>query len=462
MSPSLQTAVTTGSTAYPKWGLSWSYDRYGNRTAQSVTHGSGPSNSVSVSASTNRVTGMGSFTFSYDASGNLTQDDLYKYKYDAENRLVEIRQLNDALVGTYTYDGHSLRVIKVVGPDRTFSIYAGAQLVSEFEDAASNSYTAGTTPGQAPGDTVSLQLYQHNDHLSARFTTDNQAQVSNQQAHYPFGESWYSTGTADPSVVRKFTSYTKEPEAAAGQLNYATFREHSARLGRFHMADPVRGRISNPQRLNRYAYTINDPGNRLDPTGLFIWPDDSQDGDWRPIIVHSPFGICSRFPFDVQILLDGMEILRDFLCGPDSACDSGMLTPPFAGGPHPACQEGGQGGDQGCDVRLNIHIAELSCGPVRSGVGKYSLVGTELESVVPGSAKWKSKAKSKRGKEGQIFLGPMWETSWRTAAQEVQAYNKFNKRRTVAGTITVTVKFRCEGYTKEQKREETKVVTCPD
>jgi YD repeat-containing protein len=83
----LATAQTTGSTPYPQWGLSWTYDDYGNRTAQSVTAGSAPTNSVTVSTSTNRITAMGGYTFYYDSNGNLTQDDLYKYKYDAENRL---------------------------------------------------------------------------------------------------------------------------------------------------------------------------------------------------------------------------------------------------------------------------------------------------------------------------------------------------------------------------------------
>ncbi|MFQ5874394.1 MAG: hypothetical protein ACE5JL_11415, partial [Dehalococcoidia bacterium] len=35
----LKTAVTNGSVPYPQWGLSWTYDRYGNRTAQTVTAG---------------------------------------------------------------------------------------------------------------------------------------------------------------------------------------------------------------------------------------------------------------------------------------------------------------------------------------------------------------------------------------------------------------------------------------
>ena len=49
----LKTAVTTGSTAYPQWGLSWTYDRYGNRTAQTVTAGSAPMNSLSIKTVTN-------------------------------------------------------------------------------------------------------------------------------------------------------------------------------------------------------------------------------------------------------------------------------------------------------------------------------------------------------------------------------------------------------------------------
>ncbi len=95
-------------------------------------------------------------------------------------------------------------------------------------------------------------------------------------------ESACEGGTADPSVLRKFTSYLKDTEAGAGQLNYATFREHSSRIARFHMPDPVQGSARNPQRLNRYAYVANDPNNRVDPRGL-QWEDFMLDwGGWDP------------------------------------------------------------------------------------------------------------------------------------------------------------------------------------
>lgn len=58
-------AITVGSVNYPQWGLSWTYDAYGNRLTQTVTAGSAPANSVTVSATTNRITSTG---YGYDVS----------------------------------------------------------------------------------------------------------------------------------------------------------------------------------------------------------------------------------------------------------------------------------------------------------------------------------------------------------------------------------------------------------
>jgi len=45
----LSSAQTVGApVSYPQWGLSWTYDQYGNRTAQTVTAGSAPANSLTT------------------------------------------------------------------------------------------------------------------------------------------------------------------------------------------------------------------------------------------------------------------------------------------------------------------------------------------------------------------------------------------------------------------------------
>jgi RHS repeat-associated protein len=312
---------------------------------QSVTHGSGPSSSPTVSTTTNRITALGGSNYYYDANGSLTQDDLFKYKYDAENRVVEIRNLSDTLLTSYAYDGHSMQVIKVAGGTRTWFLYAGGKLVSEYYDAAANNYSSPTSPASAPSDSQSTLLYQHADHLTTRVTTDNAGTLSNQQAHYPYGENWYANGAADGSVQRKFTSYRKEGGSlASGQINYAIARYHGARIGRFHRPDPVRGNFRNPQRLNRYAYVTNNPVRYIDPKGL-----DMSDGigpEWQcpqgpgncivPVgggLIVNPNSYGGMHPFNAEAYANYVERIGG---------DYGMLGPMSGSG-----AGGGGGGTSG-------------------------------------------------------------------------------------------------------------------
>ena len=176
----LSTAVTTGSATYPQWGLSWTYDRYGNRTAQTVTAGSGPSNSVTVSASTNRITDPG---YSYDANGNMTNDGLNALAYDAENRLVTSGG------STYSYDGNSLRAKKVSGGSTTVYIFSGTKVIAEYADGSLSREYIYSGSGLLATIEGSTTKYHHADHLSVRVTTDTSGNVLAQQAHYPFGET---------------------------------------------------------------------------------------------------------------------------------------------------------------------------------------------------------------------------------------------------------------------------------
>src|SRR6266446_6830614 len=71
------------STAQENSGSNWSqtnaYDRYGNRQ---IDYGGGSYN-LSFSSTTNRITTSG---FSYDSSGNLTNDGSHSYGFDADSK----------------------------------------------------------------------------------------------------------------------------------------------------------------------------------------------------------------------------------------------------------------------------------------------------------------------------------------------------------------------------------------
>jgi len=87
-----------------------------------------------------------------------------------------------------------------------------------------------------------------------------------QQATYPFGESWYTTGTGVPDKFL-FTSYERDQESG---LDYAMARYYDSSVARFCSADPVLGSPDDPQTWNRYTYVRNDPVNKVDPSGKFF------------------------------------------------------------------------------------------------------------------------------------------------------------------------------------------------
>lgn len=259
----LKTAVTTGSVNYPAWGLSWDYDRYGNRKAQNVTAGSGPPNQVTPSATTNRLTDP---SYSYDLAGNMTNDGVNTLTYDAENRV-----LTSAAAGvttTYTYDGNSLRVQKQVGTGTpTIYLFSGTIVIAEYAAGAAVSsptreytYSGSQLLAKIEGGAVK---YYHQDHLSNRVMTDANGSVVEQKGHLPFGETWYGGGDK-----WKFTSYERDGGTGESGNDYAISRSYVNRLARFSSPDLAPGMISDPQSLNRYNYVENDPVRLVDALGL--------------------------------------------------------------------------------------------------------------------------------------------------------------------------------------------------
>jgi RHS repeat-associated protein len=256
----LKTAVTTGSTQYPQWGLRWDYDRFGNRLAQAVTAGTAPSNSVSVDATTNRLLSP----YAYDPAGNMTNDGLNTLTYDAESRVVSNTQAGATT--NYTYDGNSLRVNKQVsGGTTTVYVFSGTKVVAEYDNGALPSspsreyiYSRGHLLAKVEAGAAS---YYHPDHLSARATTNSSGSLVAEQGHYPFGEVWYQ---GSGGTKWQFTGYERDSESAN---DYAIFRGYVNRLGRFSSPDSVDGSPRNPQSWNRYGYVLNNAVNLIDPLG---------------------------------------------------------------------------------------------------------------------------------------------------------------------------------------------------
>ncbi len=256
----LTSATTNGSANYVKWGLTWTYDRYGNASAETQTYDSPAHFSVGVDATTNRISGD-----CYDANGNLLAESAPpcpapSYVYDAENRLTAY-----STSAAYTYDGNNLRVQKSSGGTTTVYIFSGSKVIAEYSGtsapyplAREYIYSGGALLAKIESGAAT---YYHPDHLSNRLVTDSSGNVVAQMGHYPFGEMWYNAS----SDKLLFTSYERDAESGN---DYAMARSYISRLARFSSPDLLAGSIGNPQSLNRYTYAGNDPLNTVDPSGL--------------------------------------------------------------------------------------------------------------------------------------------------------------------------------------------------
>ena len=266
----LLTATTAGSANYPAWGLSQTYDRYGNRSAQTAIPGAGcvaitcPQPSFGVSSSTNRLIGS---PYAYDLSGNMTDDGINTLVYDAENHVTSAT--NGSSAGAYVYDGNGLRVKRCVPnctspTTTTVYFFSGSKVLAEYDNGAavgspSREYIYAGAALLARIDSSATKYY-HQDQLSNRLVTDSSGNTITQMGTFPFGESWYNA--SNDKLL--FTTYERDSESGN---DYAQARYNVSGLGRFSSPDPIAGSTSDPQSLNRYSYVRNMPVMLTDPFG---------------------------------------------------------------------------------------------------------------------------------------------------------------------------------------------------
>jgi RHS repeat-associated protein len=114
---------------------------------------------------------------------------------------------------------------------------------------------------QAP---VTVEYYHLDAVGSVRVVSDKNGAEVRSYAYRPFGEGDGTTGATD---ALRFSS--KERDAETG-LDYFGARYYASRTGRFTTVDPVldvEAALTDPQRWNRYAYTLNNPLKFADPDG---------------------------------------------------------------------------------------------------------------------------------------------------------------------------------------------------
>ncbi len=281
------------------WQQTFKFDRYGNRNFDEaltttlpkecnnnteVCAATRPIVNPSVNTSNNRLIG-----YLFDNAGNTVRDaESRRFTYDGENKQVKVETLDAngnpvSTVGEYSYDGDGRRIKKDVpstGEVTMFVYDAGGKLIGEYSTIAAP---------QSP--TVS---YTTADHLgSPRILTDENGATISRRDFHPFGEEISTTdrsaglGYQPDDVRQKYTGYERDNESS---LDFAEARYYGYGHGRFTSVDPImmtRRRLLDPQSINLYVYTRNNPLRFIDPTGREFKGTDGEkviiekeDGKW--------------------------------------------------------------------------------------------------------------------------------------------------------------------------------------
>jgi len=287
-----------GDTGYLQecWAEQYSYDPWGNLVSIAP---SSSSNYIGCSqesgfnfngaiSTKNQIVAAG---YAYDSAGNLiaAPPTGTAYVYDAENHLTA------AAGQTYLYDGDGKRVEKATtGPplaaNKLYWYDQSGNAIYETDPSGNELYRYYRFAG------LLVAREEYNDWVdhygldalgSVRWVYGTNNVYPNYTVnwdvsdYYPFGAERVIQSNSNND--RKFTG--KERDTESGNDNFAA-RFYSSSMGRFLSPDPSAIDLADPldpQQLNLYSYTRNNPINATDPSGLnCVWDDGSYDAEDDP------------------------------------------------------------------------------------------------------------------------------------------------------------------------------------
>jgi RHS repeat-associated protein len=232
-----------------------------------------------------RTVGSAWATPTFDRNGNMLTDEKgQQYRYDAWNRLVEVRDGEGAVIAEYQYDGQRRRIGETPGDEMRDLYYSRQWQVLEeqvggdvtaryvwspvYVDAMILRDRASTTPG-----TLDERLWVLQDtNFNVVTLADNGGTVVERFAYDPFGvRTVYSpdyltvrTDGSDYDFQYGFQGFRYDPVSG---LYFPQLRPYSPTLGRPIQVDMLRFSAGD---VNFYRWEGNSPVNLTDPTGLVV------------------------------------------------------------------------------------------------------------------------------------------------------------------------------------------------
>ena len=254
------------------WGsLRYGYDAMGNR----LWMNDGNNRSYSYS-SYSKLTSDGTWLYAYDSEGNAIWKNStaakFHYAYNSFGQMISVEKQTYsggiwtplATIASYAYDANGARAIVSDSEGVITSVYQGHDPAYEVANGNISKFVYVNSRLELRLEGDDSYAYLADALGSSRFVLRNgvhdAASVSFFALTYePFGEAVASSG------FDRLT-FASEVRDRTG-LVYLGARYYDPELGRFCALDPVLGRLSMPQTMNRYVYCVNNPLIFCDPSG---------------------------------------------------------------------------------------------------------------------------------------------------------------------------------------------------
>jgi len=292
-----ESTSTESSLTYDK---TWNYNPTGNITSSSengtyLYQSSLPNNYANPHA----VTALAGKTIIYDHNGNILNDGTWLNTWNWRNNLTQSHKTNTTVV--YTYDHNNTRVTEdsTTGQDLTYpNDYYALDSTNQKRHILLPGFGSLATSTYDTNEETSSIVYHHRDHLGGtHIETDDTGTPIEYIVYNPFGSVLSDVQTTGYENNLKFTG--KELDEDTGWYYYGA-RYYSSDRSRFMSQDPISRDtpeqfLSDPQQLNYYSYSRDNPLRFVDPLGLFntetgeIEKGDSSDSITNSI--NKTFGI---------------------------------------------------------------------------------------------------------------------------------------------------------------------------
>jgi RHS repeat-associated protein len=254
---------------------SWNFDKTGN-WSQYTKNGTTENRTYNAA---NELQGIAN----HDANGNMVLMPGLKGKYDAWNRLVEVRDSNDNLIAQYEYNGLNQRIKKTVGSTTTKSFFN--ENWQEIESITNNQVTSYVWGLRYIDDLI---LREKGEERLYSLADPNWNVVAICDANGDIQERYNYNAFGKRNVFEADFTAKKETEfdwnrAFTGQvlvietgLMICRNRYYHTALGRFVNRDPIEYESED---TNLYRYVFNSPTLEKDLYGLACCDDGVYDSD---------------------------------------------------------------------------------------------------------------------------------------------------------------------------------------